>query len=100
MSAAVRAVHLGSNHQEAPIDARADGVIARTPEARPAGATLELRIGIEERSSAPGTRKDSGAVFAVQRAREGTFRVPEAQHRVLRRRQRALPLLVGLFDGI
>src|SRR5215472_6944825 len=66
---AAAAVHLGADHEEAPVLGRLHGVRQRGIEARPAGPALELRLGGEERKSAAGAEERALPVFLHKRAR-------------------------------
>src|ERR1044071_8615175 len=68
MAAAAAAMHLGADHAVGSIHGFLDRTGLRIVEARPAGATLELLLRLEQRLLAAGTVERAGALFEIQRA--------------------------------
>src|SRR5262249_22474197 len=98
VAAAFGAMDLGPRHPVAAIARGADGLVAdRLGEARPAGAAVELRVGLEERLAAGGADKGAAAFFLVQRARAARLGAVLAEHLVLLRRERSAPIVIGLL---
>src|SRR2546423_14822039 len=95
MAAAFRAVDLDARDAVTPIDVRGNRVSDRGPEAGPAGAALELRVGSEERLPAGGAVEGAGPLLVVERARPGPLGAVLAQHVELFQRQRLLPFFFG-----
>src|SRR5438094_3642838 len=95
MAAAFRAVDLDARHAVTPIDVRGNRVSDRGPEAGPAGAALELRVGSEERLPAGGAVEGAGPLLVVERTRPRPLGAVLAQHVELFRRQRLLPFFFG-----
>ena len=98
VTAAVAAMHLGSRHAVAAINrCRNRLVIDWLGEARPAGAAVEFRSGLEQRLTAPDAEKTAFPLFPVQRARTAWFGAVLAQHFELLGRQRLTPVVFGLL---
>src|ERR1700726_4588680 len=95
MAAAAAAMHLGAGHEKAAVGVGLDHLFERRREARPAGAAVELRAGVEQGLAAAGAVVDPGAVLLVERARAGALGAVLAQHPVLLGRQAFAPLLVA-----
>ena len=66
MAAAAPAMHLGPNHEQAAVLARADSVRERCGEARPAGAAVELRRRREQRQVAAGATEGAWPMLVVR----------------------------------
>ncbi len=98
MAAAAAAMHLGAHHAEGAVRGRADRIVQRLPEARPAGAALILGLGREQRQVAAGAGEGALAVLLEQRARSRPLGALVAQDLVLLRRQLRAPFGVGLLD--
>src|SRR5580700_1845574 len=98
MPAAAAAMHLGAGHEKAAVGVGLDHLFERRREARPAGAAVELRAGVEQRLAAAGAVIDPGAVLLVERARPGALGAVLAQHAVLLGRQAPAPFLVAQRD--
>src|SRR5258707_10507541 len=60
VSAAFRAMHFDALHPVARVNGRRDGALDRLIKAGPAGATLEFRIGREQRLTARGAFERAG----------------------------------------
>src|SRR5690349_18265280 len=73
VSAAAPAVHFGAQHAERAVAALGHSVRQRLPEARPAGAAVELGSRREQLELAAGADEPAGPVLVVQRAREWAF---------------------------
>ena len=99
VSAALAAMHFSARHPVAAIDRGADAPFDRRKETGPAGATLEIALGHEERLPAARAREHAGAVLPEERTRTRRLGGVIAKHRVLLRRQLPAPLLVRLGDG-
>src|SRR5262249_32778796 len=76
----------------------ADGVLERRPEARPAGAALELRVGREQILSTAGTPEHAVPFFGVQWARARPLGSMLPQNVKLLAGQRLPPLILRLLD--
>src|SRR5205823_3284283 len=79
------------------VDGRVDGALERRPEARPAGAALEFRVGRKQRRAAAGALERAGSLFAVEPARPRTLGAVLAEHVKLIGCQFALPVGVGVL---
>src|SRR5262245_28531979 len=99
MTAARRAVHFDPHQQPAPIDPRPDRLIERAPEAGPAGAALELGLGVEQRMRAASTPERALSLFVSEGTRARTLRAMVAQDLILIGRQRTAPFLVASVNG-
>src|SRR5215471_6927810 len=95
MAAALRTVDARTNHAERAVLLDPNRIVERGPEARPAGAAVELGIGREKRELTTGTDEGAGAMFVVQRTGVGALGAGLAQHGILGRRQAGAPLGVG-----
>src|SRR5688572_25698183 len=73
VAAALPAMDFRARHEVALVGTGADGVRHRAIEARPAGAALELRAGLEQRRAAAGAVIGAVALFLVQRTRAAHF---------------------------
>src|SRR3546814_16953188 len=71
MAAAAAAMHLGARIAEVAVGRGADRAFERRPEARPAGAAVELGLDRIERHRAAGAAGGAGARFLVGRTGEG-----------------------------
>src|SRR4051812_23478635 len=98
MAAATAAVDLGARHAEGAILRLAHRVVERLPEARPAGAALELGVGGKQRQVAAGAGEDALAMLLQQRAGARPLGAVLAQDVVLHRRELRAPLGVGLLN--
>src|SRR5262249_24321793 len=98
MAATAAAVHFRAHHTEAAIGRSLDRARHRIVEARPAGATLELGLGDEQRLPAAGAGEGAGTLFVVERAAAGRFSAVPAHDRILLGRQQAAPFRVGPAD--
>jgi hypothetical protein len=78
MTAAGRAVDLGSYHAEGAIDRRLGRALDRLVEARPAGSALELALRLEQRRAATGAAEMAGR-FSRSRAQLPGASVPCAR---------------------
>src|SRR5260370_4139747 len=92
MPAATVAMNLGARHEKAAVGCRFDRGVERCREARPAGAAVELRGGVEHRLPAAGAMINPGAVLLVERAGPGALGAVFAQHALLRGVQPPVPL--------
>ena len=70
-----------------------------SPEARPAGAGIELGIGREQRRPAARATERALALLAVERAREGALGAVLPGHVILLGRELLFPLGLGLADA-
>src|SRR3546814_17648053 len=91
MAAAAAAMHLGARIAEVAVGRGADRAFERRPEARPAGAAVELGLARIERQRAAGADEGAGALFLVERAGDGAFGRRFAQYAILERRQPFFP---------
>ena len=73
-------------------------LVERRPEARPAGAAVELRRRREEVEVAAGAGEDAAPLLVQQRAGERPLGALLAQHRILVGGQQSTPLRVGADD--
>src|SRR5579864_1794849 len=94
MPAAAPAMHLGANHEKAPVARRFDRFVERRGEARPAGAAVELAAGVKQRLSAAGTMIDPRVVLLVERAGSSALGAVLSQHAILRGAQPLAPLRI------
>src|SRR5436190_22571388 len=100
VTAAVAADDLGALHEVAVVGTQLDRLgDSRLGEARPAGARVELRVGIEELRAAGCAAVVAGLLVVGVLAREGRLGARPAQHLVLRGRQLLAPLAIGLDDA-
>ena len=98
MAAAAAAMDGSPHHAEGRVPGRADRILQRRPEARPAGAAVELG-GRGEQVEVAARAGEVAAPFLVkERARERTLGRALAQHRVLIGRQKLAPLGIGMDD--
>ena len=67
------AVVFGAGNDQLEIYLRGNRSRQSLPEAGPAGATVELGLGREQRQVTAGAMEGSRALFVIQRAREGRF---------------------------
>src|SRR5690349_8683940 len=99
MPPAPRAVNLRPHLEEAPVRLGADvRRIDRLPEARPAGAGIELGVRGEEGQATGGADIDALLMVLVERRGPGPLRALLAQDAVLLRSEDLLPLGVRLLD--
>src|SRR4029079_16854935 len=98
MAAATPAMHLGAAHEKAAVGRCLDRLVERRPEARPAGAAVELGAGLEQRLTAAGAVIHAGVVLLVERAGAGALGAVLAQHAVLLGAEPVPPLLVAQRD--
>src|SRR5436190_7265822 len=97
---AVAADDLGALHEVTVVGAQLDRLgDGRLGEARPAGARVELRVGVEEPCAAGPAAVVAGFLVVGVLAREGRLGARPAQHLVLRGRQLLAPLAIGLDDA-
>src|SRR3546814_15952762 len=94
MAAAAAAMHLGARIAEVAVGRGADRAFERRPEARPAGAAVELGLARIARERAAGADEGAGALFPVERAGEGELARRLAQYALSERRQPFFPLCV------
>ncbi len=80
MPAAARAQDFGALHQQAAIAAFDHRMRQRLPEARPAGAAIELGRRAEQGQHAAGADEPAAAMFVQQRTGEGMLGARLAQH--------------------
>src|SRR5258708_17440105 len=99
LSAAFRAMHFDALHPVARVNGRRDGALDRLIKAGPAGATLEFRIGREQRLTARGAFERAGSLLVIQSAPAGALGAVLAQHVELLGRERLLPLGVSFRHG-
>ena len=95
MAAASSAVDGGPDHAQRGISFRDDGLLNRSPEARPARAALEFGRGREGVESAARTCKRAAPLLMQERARKRALGGLMAQHRVLIRGEQLAPFRVG-----
>src|SRR5206468_5219041 len=98
MAAAAPAEHFGPLEAERAVRAGDDRAGQGTPEARPAGAAVELRLGRKDREAAAGAGEDALAMLAEQRARAGRLGRRAAQHRVTLRAEHPAPRVGIMID--
>src|SRR3546814_12991595 len=91
MAAAEPAKHSGARIAEVAVGRRTDRAFERGPEARPAGAAVELGLARIERQGAAGADEGSGALFLVEWTGEGALGRRFAQHAIFERRQAHIP---------
>ena len=96
--AAARAQHFGPLYHQLVIPPRDDRMRKHLPEARPAGAALELGRRAEQRKRAAGADEDALAMLIEHRARESMLGRRFAQHRIALRSEEYV--LVGTTDDI
>jgi hypothetical protein len=90
--------HFGSRSQPAIVGVQGDIIgVDRLPEARPAGAGVELRAGIEQRLTAADALVGAGRFSVPIRSGEGPFGAFLPRDLILLRRQYLPPLRVSLF---
>ena len=92
------AMHLGSHHAQGGVRILADRIVQRGPEARPAGATLELGSGREHGQGTARAGKGAFAVFRIQWTGVGAFRSIAPENRVLAWGEALPPLCVASHD--
>src|SRR5215470_10751154 len=73
MAAATAAMNFRSGHKKTSVGFGFDRAVERRPEARPAGAAVELGVRSKKRLAAAGAMVDPGAVLFVERARSGAL---------------------------
>src|SRR3569833_4623320 len=95
MPAAAAAMHNKLRETQRTVVALADRARQWLPEARPAGAALELGLRRIIALPAAGTGEDAGTVLVVERATSGAFGTLMAQHIIGGRRELLLFLCVG-----
>ena len=98
VSAAARAMHLHARHHHPAIGLGAHRLGQGCPEARPAGAALELGLAAEQRVRASRAGEGARTVLGVERARSRPLGRLVAQHAIGRGRQLGLPLGVAELD--
>src|SRR5206468_10317420 len=97
--AAARADDLGAPHEQAVVGSGLDLVVGdRVPEARPAGAGVELGVGAEELLTAARAAVHAVAVLVPICAREGLLGALVAEHLVLLGRQLLAPVGFRLLN--
>src|ERR1700730_14462153 len=100
MTATGRAVSLGAYHAEAAIDRRLSRALHGLVEARPAGAALELALGLEQRRAAAGAGEMAGPLLQKQGAASRRLGAVAAHAVILLGRQEPPPFRVGMRDRI
>ena len=98
VSAASGAVDFGADHHVASIFSGADGVGQCGEKARPSAAALVLRLCIEQRLSAGGTRECAVSFLVVQRTGTGSLCAVLAEYTILFRREFRFPLVLSLLN--
>src|SRR5690349_23451894 len=99
VAAAAAAQHLGALHQQAVVDARDDRTGKGPVEARPTGAAVELRRGIEQRLVTAGAMELPPAMLLVERARKRPFGPRFAKDLIALRAKLPTPFRRCLHDG-
>src|SRR3954463_13361091 len=94
VAAAAHAVVLGARDKHLVVRLRRDRSGQRRPEARPAGAALELGVRRKQRQVAAGADEAPLALLVVERARSRVLGAFVAQHFVRARAEALLPLCV------
>jgi hypothetical protein len=100
MAAAAMARDRSPRHAERAVGRFVDRLVERRPKARPAGAAFEFGLRREQRKVAAGTGERAVAMLLEQFAGERPLGAFLAQHVVLGRRQKLVPLLVGVGDFV
>src|SRR5438270_828819 len=100
MSAALGAVDFGPRHAVLAILGGGDRVgTQRDEKARPPGAALEFRVGLEEGLPAAGAREGARPFFPVERAGARRLGAVLAEHAILIGRQRLAPVVFAFLYG-
>src|SRR5262249_16783559 len=98
MAAAAGTVNFGAHHAITRVFRAFDCSRNRIKEARPAGATLELGLRLEQRLSASCADKGARTLFLQQSARAGRLRSVLTQHTILLGCQQLSPFSIGMLD--
>src|SRR5512143_3443498 len=99
MTAATGAMIFRARPDQSEIGPRAEGAGSRVPEARPAGAAVELVDRFEKRQGTGGADVGSAAILVVEGAAERTLGVALEQYAVALGRQKDFPFRLGLHQG-
>src|SRR3974377_2537153 len=98
MASAAAAIYFGAHHSVTGVVSNFDGARNRVVETRPAGATIELQLGLKQRLPAAGAVELAGALLIEQRTATRHLGAVLAHCLVLLRREQLPPLRLGACD--